>query len=119
MPGNRYKRIGEFASGGIGPHDIAWTGDGTLVVANGGIETHPDSGRTKLNIPTMRPNLSYIRDRRVIEQTEMPSALRKNSIRHLSVRQDGLVAFAMQWQGDERDGVPLAGLHRTAKSLFC
>jgi hypothetical protein len=31
-----------------------------LVVANGGILTDPGSGRAKLNIATMRPNLSYL-----------------------------------------------------------
>ena len=54
-----YVRIGEMSSGGVGPHDMHLMADGqTLVVANGGIETHPDSGRTKLNLQTMRPNLS-------------------------------------------------------------
>ena len=39
-----------------------------------------------------------------------------NSIRHLSARPDGLVAFAMQWQGDQSDPVPLLGLHRMGKA---
>jgi len=48
-----YQRIGEFDSGGVGPHDIKpMPGGDLLVVANGGIETHPETGRTKLNIPT-------------------------------------------------------------------
>ena len=56
-----YRRVGEFASGGIGPHEMRLMPDGTtLVVANGGIETHPDSGRTKLNIASMRPNLTRV-----------------------------------------------------------
>ena len=41
-----YARVGDFASGGIGPHEIkVLPGSDILVVANGGIETHPDSGR--------------------------------------------------------------------------
>lgn len=88
-----YKRIAEFSSGGIGPHDIKrLPNTDTLVVANGGIDTHPDSGRTKLNIPTMRPNLTYITDGVAIETAGLGAALRKNSIRHLAVSSTGQVA---------------------------
>lgn len=109
-----YTRIGEFSSGGIGPHDLKLMPDGqTLVVANGGIETHPDMGRSKLNIPVMEPNLSYLSTNGTpLEQVTLPPALHKNSIRHLAVRPDGLVAFAMQWQGPKTEAPPLLGLHR-------
>lgn len=109
-----YKRVGEFASGGIGPHDIKRLPDSdVLVVANGGIDTHPDTGRTKLNIPTMAPNLAYISDGAVLETAVLAPDLHKNSIRHLAVSSTGQVAFAMQWQGD---GVVagLLGTHRRA-----
>jgi hypothetical protein len=96
-----YKRIDEFGSGGIGPHDIKRLPDtDTLVVANGGIDTHPDTGRTKLNIPTMQANLSYIEHGTVVETVSLAPDMHKNSIRHLAVKQDGEVAFGMQWQGD-------------------
>ena len=40
-----YRRIGQFPSGGIGPHEMLLRRDAPgLVVANGGIETHPDTG---------------------------------------------------------------------------
>ncbi|MEZ5714916.1 MAG: DUF1513 domain-containing protein [Paracoccaceae bacterium] len=109
-----FTRRDEFPSGGVGPHDIALMPSGhRLVIANGGIETHPDSGRAKLNIPTMRPNLSYFGiDGGRVETVELEGALHKNSIRHLAVRSDGLVAFAMQWQGDGSVEPPLLGLHK-------
>ena len=107
-----YTRIGEIGSGGVGPHDLKRLHNtDTLVVANGGIETHPDSGRTKLNLPTMRPNLSYIEDSQIIEQVTLNPDLHKNSIRHLAVSLTGDVAFGMQWQGGP-DPVPLVGLHK-------
>lgn len=57
-----YRRLGDFSSGGIGPHDVALMPDGeTLVVANGGIRTHPATGRQKLNLSTMAPALTYLR----------------------------------------------------------
>ncbi|MBD3786877.1 MAG: DUF1513 domain-containing protein [Sphingomonadales bacterium] len=107
-----YARIGEFASGGIGPHEIRRLPmSDDLVIANGGIETDP-SDRTPLNLDRMRPNLSYMTPEGVItEVIELPD-LARNSIRHLALRPDGLVAFAMQWQGDPAEPVPLLGLHR-------
>ncbi len=109
-----FARLGEFSSGGIGPHDMRLLpGGAILVIANGGIETHPDSGRTKLNLPTMQPNLSYLDiSGSILEQVELPRALHKNSIRHLAVRDDGLVGFAMQWQGSQTKYPALLGLHR-------
>ena len=109
-----YTRLGEFPSGGVGPHDMRLMPDGkTLVVANGGIETHPETGRTKLNLPVMQPSLTYLdMTGAVQEKVTLPRAMHKNSIRHLAVRPDGLVAFAMQWQGDKTQHPPLLGLHR-------
>lgn len=114
-PRHGYARLGELSSGGTGPHDIKLMPDGqTLVVANGGIETHPETGRIKLNLPTMRPNLSYLSfDGRVEETIELDRSLRRNSIRHLATTGDGTVAFAMQWQGDQARHPPLIGMHRT------
>lgn len=101
-------RIGEGASGGIGPHDLRRLGDGRIVIANGGIRTDPDD-RTKLNIDTMRPNLTLISATgAVLVQVELPADLHRNSIRHLALSGD-TVAFAMQWQGDTAEAVPLLG----------
>ncbi|MGJ8586148.1 MAG: DUF1513 domain-containing protein [Marinosulfonomonas sp.] len=107
-----YARVDEFASGGTGPHDLKrLPGSEVLVVANGGIETHPDAGRAKLNIATMQPNLSYLEDGQVVEQARLSPDLHRNSIRHLAVSETGQVAFGMQWQGDGA-APALVGLHR-------
>ncbi len=114
-----YGRIGEFSSGGIGPHDIKlMPGGGGLVIANGGIETHPDMGRSKLNLATMRPNLSYVSTTgTILEQVELPQDQHRNSIRHLATGADGLVAFGMQWQGDTAQNPALLGLHRPGEKV--
>ncbi|MEQ6203441.1 DUF1513 domain-containing protein [Sulfitobacter sp. HNIBRBA2951] len=96
-----YTRAAEFDSGGIGPHEIKRLPQSDIVVvANGGIDTHPDSGRTKLNIATMRSNLCYVSDGKVIETAVLPPRHQKSSIRHMAVSEAGDVAIGMQWEGD-------------------
>ncbi|HHC29421.1 MAG TPA: DUF1513 domain-containing protein [Rhodobacterales bacterium] len=108
-----YTRIGAFPTQGIGPHDAKLMPDGqALVVANGGIETDA-GGRTKLNIPDMRPSLAYLSlDGTLLEEVRLAPELRFNSIRHLALGSDGLVGFAMQWEGEPGLAKPLLGLHR-------
>jgi len=104
-----YTRIGEWASGGIGPHDMKRLADGRLVIANGGIRTDP-TDRSKLNTDVMRPNLSLISADGVLQdQAELPAELHQNSIRHLALS-GGDIAFAMQWEGDPAEPVPQLGL---------
>ncbi|MEP5730177.1 MAG: DUF1513 domain-containing protein [Sulfitobacter sp.] len=112
-----YARVDEWDSGGIGPHDIKrLPGAETLVVANGGIDTHPDTGRTKLNIPTMAPNITYLDNGTVLDTKVLPRGMHKNSIRHLAVSPKGQVAFGMQWQGDEPP-TTLVGVHQLGGDL--
>ncbi|MEJ6393887.1 DUF1513 domain-containing protein [Gymnodinialimonas sp. 2305UL16-5] len=109
-----YRRMGEVFSGGVGPHDILrLPGTDILAVANGGIETHPETGRAKLNLPDMASNLSYLApDGDILDVVELGSEHQLNSIRHLDVAHTGEIAFALQWQGDPSDAPPLLGLHR-------
>ena len=110
-----YKRLGELPSHGIGPHEIALLSDGeTLAVANGGIATHPDLPRVKLNLPTMAPSLCFV-DRRsgaLRRELTLDPALHRLSIRHLAVAPDDTVAVAMQYEGPAHDRVPLVALQR-------
>ncbi|MER1974206.1 MAG: DUF1513 domain-containing protein, partial [Psychrobacter alimentarius] len=67
-----YKKIAEFDSHGIGPHELIMHPDGkTLVIANGGIKTEQAS-REELNLDTMRPSLVYLDryDGSLLEQVE-------------------------------------------------
>ena len=64
----------------------------------GGIQTHPDSGRTKLNLPFMRPNLAYldVNSGAMLDVVALPGALRMNSLRHVAIDATGRVAVAAQ-----------------------
>jgi hypothetical protein len=108
----------ELSSHGVGPHDVRLMPDGqTLVVANGGIETHPDVAREKLNLDTMQPALTYIdiATGKVVEQVKPPH--HQLSIRHLWVAPDGQVGVAMQYQGPVLDRQPLVAFHRRGEPL--
>lgn len=108
-----YRRIGEFASGGIGPHDLALLPGGqTLVIANGGLRTHPETGRENLNPEDMKPNLALLelRSGSLVACHELEASLRQLSIRHLAVRADGTIAFGCQYQGSQQDAPQLLGI---------
>lgn len=108
-----YRRVGEFASGGIGPHQLATLPDDkTVVVANGGILTLPGSNRDKLNLETMQPNLSYIdsRDGSLLGQWQPPH--HQLSLRHLDVSCGGEVVVGAQFEGDPTLVLPLLFRHR-------
>ena len=110
---NGFSRVGEFATHGVGPHEMVLLSDGrTLAIANGGIETHPDFGRAKLNIATMKPSFVLI-DRLtgdLIEKHELPPALHQLSIRHMDVDADGTVWFGCQYEGPASERPPLVGM---------
>ncbi|MCI4661824.1 MAG: DUF1513 domain-containing protein [Neomegalonema sp.] len=113
-----YRRIGEVPSGGVGPHQILRLSSGAFAVANGGIQTHPDFGRAKLNLPSMQPNLTYLSEAgAILEQVAPPPHLHHNSIRHLAQTPDGRVAVALQWQGSPLQNAPLTAWHRRGEAL--
>ncbi|MCG8313906.1 MAG: DUF1513 domain-containing protein [Pseudomonadales bacterium] len=118
---NSYQLLAEIPSYGVGPHEIKLMPDGkTLVVANGGIQTHPSSGRKKLNLDTMDSSLAYVdvQTGNLLDQFRVKES--KASIRHLDVADDGTVAFAMQMQrsaSNHESTVGLAGMHRPGEAL--
>ena len=109
---DRYRRIGEFPTYGTGPHEMLLMPDGvTLVVANGGIETHPDFGRTELNIETMDPSVAFIdrQDGRLLGQLRLDAGLHQLSIRHMAIDGRERVWFGCQYKGAPTDSPQLVG----------
>ena len=106
--------LGEFESGGIGPHELKWAGRNTLAVANGGILTHPSRPRRKLNIESMRPNLTLL-DAGNGEIVARAAPLHHQaSVRHMDIAANGDVALALQYEGTSTDDVPLLYVFRRA-----
>lgn len=107
-----FRRIGEFDAHGIGTHDMTVSDDGSiLIIANGGIETHPDFGRTKLNIDNMEPSLVLLdaRSGALIQKHTLPPSLNQLSTRHLDMADNGRIWFACQWEGARNELPPVAG----------
>ena len=107
-----FERIGEFDTRGVGAHEMLLTPDGaTLVVANGGIETHPDFGRAEMNLATMDPSLSFIdaRSGSLIGQLRLAADLHQLSIRHLAFDEQERVWFGCQFKGAESAQPQLVG----------
>ncbi len=117
VPGG-FERITALSSGGIGPHECILVPGNLLAVANGSLETGLDGKADPISIAEMRPNLTYIdlSSEQILQTLELEGEMRRNSIRHLAIRPDGLLAFAMQWHGSELDAPPLLGLHRVGEA---
>ncbi|MFC1750448.1 DUF1513 domain-containing protein [Pseudomonadota bacterium] len=117
---NSYQQVAEFPSHGIGPHELRLLSDEhTLVVANGGILTLPETGRNKLNLDTMSPSLTYLNTEsgELLEQHKLPQSLHQNSIRHFDVNANDQVCFAMQYQGNDGSTPQMVGLHSMGENL--
>jgi hypothetical protein len=113
-----YKKVAEFDSHGIGPHELIMHPDGeTLVIANGGIKTEQAS-REELNLDTMRPSLVYLNrhDGTLLEQV-IPEH-NQMSVRHLAMHDDGSVMIGIQFQGEKHINVPLVLTHKRGDSNF-
>jgi len=109
-----YRREAELEAHAIGPHEMVLLSDGrTLAVANGGIQTHPDQGRKKLNLETMQPSLAYIdaESGSLLHDHRLPAVLHQASIRHIAATADDRIGVVMQYEGPRNDLVPLVGFH--------
>lgn len=116
-----YTLVSEMHSYGIGPHEIKLMPDAkTLVVANGGIHTRAETGRKKLNLPSMQSSLTYIDFASGNKLASFQVSETKASIRHLDVAEDGTVALAMQVQREAANHqkiVPLSAIHKLGKAI--
>jgi hypothetical protein len=107
-----FRRLGEFDAHGTGAHEMLLTPDGTtLVVANGGIETHPDYGRAELNLATMDPSLVFLdaHSGALLGQLRLGAGLHQLSIRHMAFDARGRVWFGCQFRGAPETRPQLVG----------
>ncbi|WP_419896497.1 DUF1513 domain-containing protein [Roseomonas sp. USHLN139] len=114
-----FRRVAAFETGGRDPHDMRLSPDGSaLVVANGGILTHPDAPRANLDPAGMDPSLVHLdpRSGRPLHAARFGPDMNRLSIRHLAPVPGG-TAVAMQYEGEETARMPLLALQRGAGGL--
>lgn len=105
--------VADWASHGIDPHQLLADADGTLLVANGGVPTRPESGRLKIGLERMDPSLVRLdaRSGALLGQWRLPDP--RLSIRHLARHADGRIGIALQSEHDDqavRRAAPLLAL---------
>ncbi|RMJ04111.1 hypothetical protein DOQ08_01431 [Marinobacter litoralis] len=99
-----YQRVNTFELAGIGPHQITLHPDGeTLAIALGGILTHPDYDRLKLNLDTMAPALILMNRRSGAIISRLTPSHHQQSLRHLDIHPSGKVFVAYQHQGPRHE----------------
>jgi hypothetical protein len=78
------QKIAEWPTQGADPHELVFDVDGSLLVANGGIVTQPESGRQKVDPDRMDPSLVRLHGQlgHVLGQWRL--ADKRLSIRHLA-----------------------------------
>jgi hypothetical protein len=117
---DHFRRIDEFPTHGIDPHELTLIENGkTLIIANGGIKTHPDHGRDKLNLDHMEPSLVFIdlAHGQLIERHVLPENRRQLSTRHLDVDASGTVWIGCQFEGPADEIPPLVGRIKRGETL--
>ena len=55
------EKVTEWRTGGMDPHQLLLDTDGSLMVANGGIPTQPETGRRKLKLDHMDSSIARLR----------------------------------------------------------
>jgi len=115
-----FRRLGEYPSHGIGPHEILMMGDGrTLIVANGGIQTHPDFGKVKLNLGAMEPSIALIdaATGSLKEKHLLPPSLSRLSLRHVALDAKGRAWIGSQYEGEQAERPPLVAIASPGEAL--
>jgi len=110
-PAAGYRRIGEFFSGGVGPHELVFLDERRLIVANGGIETHPATGRQKLNLSRIDSSLCLIDPAHGEIQVTFraPEGRGDLSIRHMGLDANADIWIGCQSEGPASETPPLVG----------
>ena len=114
-----YRHLQDFPVAGMDPHELRLHPDGQrLVIAMGGIQTHPDYGRIKLNLESMQPALVVMdrHDGAILQRCE-PSH-HQLSCHHLDISRDGVVIAGYQFEGPKWETPPLIARLDTDTGAF-
>jgi hypothetical protein len=109
-------KLAEWPTGGMDPHELLLDADGSLLVANGGIPTLPETGRLKIGLERMDASLARLDTRTGAVQGQWRLADPRLSLRHLAwggtggQRVLGIALQAEHADAAQRQGAPLLAL---------
>lgn len=106
------EKLHEWPTHGRDPHQLLLDGTGGLVVANGGIETRPESGRRKLSLDAMDSSIVRLATASGELQGQWRVQDKRLSLRHLAWNR-GLLGIAMQAEHErkeDRDAAPVLAI---------
>lgn len=112
-----YKKIREFDSFGVGPHQLALLSDNkTMVVANGGLFAHPSQPKKIINQYNFNSSIAYIdaENGQLLHQYRSPDS--RNSLRHMAIDYQDNVFIGAQSHSD--DILPLVYSHSGENTLM-
>lgn len=107
---NGFARVGDWSGGGVGVHELILSADGrTIIIANGGVRTHPDFPRLELEPDAMEPSLVLLdaASGAEVARFDAPADLKRLSLRHVALSADGAIWIGAQWRGNVADDVPM------------
>lgn len=94
------EKIAEWRTGGMDPHQLLLDRDGSLMVANGGIPTQPETGRRKLKLTHMDSSIARLRpDQQGAIAGQWHLEDPRLSLRHLSWGPQVAWATERRWLG--------------------
>lgn len=94
------EKLAEWRTGGMDPHQLLLDHDGSLMVANGGIPTQPETGRRKLKLTQMDSSIARLQPQdsgAIAGQWRLQDA--RLSMRHLAWGPQVAWAPAHRWLG--------------------
>lgn len=106
------EKLQEWPTHGRDPHQFLLDGSGGLAVANGGIETRPESGRRKLSLEAMDSSLVRIDTASGDLRGQWRAQDARLSLRHLAWN-GGTLGIAMQAEHErkeDRDAAPVLAI---------
>lgn len=99
-----FEKMAEWATGGMDPHELLLDADGTLLVANGGIPTLPETGRLKIGLERMDASLVRLDTRSGALKGQWRLDDPRLSVRHIAwcaSRQGRALGIALQAEHDD------------------
>ena len=110
----------QWPTGGIDPHELVSGSDGALWVANGGIETRLETGRTKHHLEQMDSSLVRLDAASGRRTGQWRLDDRRLGLRHLALAADGMIGVALQAEHDDnpaRQAAPVLALWDRRRGL--